>query len=57
MGYGSYSSVEGNNYDWSSDNSGTAADSITISGPQAGNYYIQVYNSLDSSSTFRLQVA
>ena len=57
MGYGSYSSVEGDNYDWSSDNSGTATDSITISSPQAGNYYIQVYNGPDTSSTFRLQVA
>ena len=59
MGYGSYSSVEGDNYDWASDKSGTAVESITISSPQAGNYYIQVqaYGPDGATSSFRLDTA
>ncbi len=54
VGYGSYSSVEGENYDWRSRNDDLTPEYIYISNPQAGNYYIQVYLPGDYGGSYTL---
>ena len=54
VGYGSLDSIQGEDYDWRSNNEGTVADSITVNNPQAGCYYIQITDYNNEGGSFSL---
>jgi len=56
VGYGTYESLDGEEYDWRSYNEGTTSENITINNPQEGCYYIQVVDYDNMGGSFELHV-
>lgn len=54
IGFDSLDNLQGENYDWRSNNEGTSADSITVNNPQAGCYYIQITDYYNEGGSFSL---
>ena len=54
IGYGSIESLQGEDYDWRSNNYGTSSESITVSNPQEGCYYIQITDYSNVGGSFSL---
>lgn len=47
---------EGQTYEWMSRNEGTANDSVTITGPAAGIYYVEIVSYQGEASNYTLSV-
>jgi hypothetical protein len=62
IGYGSIEAVDGvepewgQSYDWMSNEFGTGDEVVSIPGPQAGVYYVEVCSYQGESTSFRLEV-